>query len=116
MGVDFILKRKKGFRRGWDGRREGVAKLTLFALRPEVSSRTFAVEQTNGDLHIGEEYTLRARDESIVVYADGNRPVGLCRNAPSDLVAGIRATGGIAVGRAAQVDAIGGCADIQVVK
>jgi len=112
MGVDFILKKKKGFRRSWDGRRQGVAKFTLFALEP----RTFSVEQENGGLRVGQEYTLRVRDGAIAVYADGNRPVGLCRNAPTDLLSDIKTTGGIAVGRVARVGPANGSADIQVVK
>lgn len=98
MGVDFIRKCAKTFRKSWDQHRVDLATRDLFTREPLCISRAVLAKDLGvGRLTPGMPVTIRVDDSGLVALNETVAVARLIRPAPS-LIAAIQDGGGYASG------------------
>lgn len=114
MGIEFIRKAAKSYRKGLDRRRVELGTPDLFTRQPDRAPRAFAAK-----LREGHEVT---RGEKLSVCLDGGQitvlrgldPVATFINPPMDLKDAVSASHGEACGQVKEIHEMAGVAEITV--
>lgn len=115
MGVDFIKKCAKGFKKSWDRAKLDLAAPNLFKHDLQLAPRTYCASLSPGtDSPPGREFLLRMEGSDLRLY-DGTSPVGSIKGTPISLVAAVKSDGcGVAVARVVRVHEFSGAVDVSV--
>lgn len=115
MGLDFIYKVGRSFKRGWDGRKREFSERTLFSPRVKERPRSIQMAPLNGDgFKGGEEVLLRSTDSAITAYSRDNEPIGECKSPPADVKGKMLRSDGVAWGKVAKVHELSRSAEVEV--
>lgn len=114
MGIDFLKRSAKSFRKGLDRRRVELCTPDLFTTGVKVAPRLYAATVTSGiRLEEGEKVGVCLRDDRIMAMR-GLVPVAFIQNPPPELVAGLVDSFGEACGVVQIVHQISSVAEIQL--
>lgn len=115
MGLDFIRKCARPFRRSWSRGLDALTTLDLFTRQPTDEVRRFCARPLDGHgFRTGEQHILRAAEIGVDVYA-GQTRVGVIESPPQYLLDAIRNGGcGLALGKIEKVHAVSGVGDMCV--
>lgn len=113
MGVDFIYRAERSFRRQWDRGLSSLRTPDLFGRVPELRDRRFAAMPTNGArLEAGGEYNGMLAGSDVVVL-QSNREIARVPALPLSMQNRIRNEGcGVVVVKVQAVQPISGAADV----
>ena len=112
MGLDFVRRVAKSFKKKWDRGREELATPDLFTQHPELKKRRIVIRAAPGcKLEVNQEYLVRVESENIMVYK-GENFVGAGKGCPSEVRGTIESSGGYAVAKVEQVHPLSGAADV----
>lgn len=115
MGVDFLRKVAKPYKRGWDRGLRQLCLPDLFAQENPTVRRTFVARGVGAEAAVaGMECELRARAPDRIDVYRNCAAVAIAERAPSDLVSAIAARGGVALGRVTNVHTLSGALDFEV--
>ena len=114
MGLDFIRKAAKSFRKGLDQSRVELGTPDLFTRKPECEPRAYAATiHANSKLSPGEELGVRFHGDKIVAQR-GTDIVAAFDSPPRELVEALRESYGEAWGTVTQVYDLADTAEITV--
>ena len=117
MGIDFVVRQTKAFKRSWDRGLDYLKTPDLFTQQPEEQQRTYSVTPRNDhEFKAGQQCILRVLDgqTDIQVYFEAMH-IGSINSPPSRLVNAIDVHGSsVAMGTVNTVHPISGIADITV--
>lgn len=115
MGVDFLYRVRKYFKRRWDRGRNDLCQPTLFTKTPSQRPRKVLLTAfDNGAVPEGDTIVLRASGQALVAYSKQNTPLGNCAEPPAELLAKILESGGAAVGTICKVHPLSSRFDVEV--
>lgn len=114
MGLDFVRKAAKSFRKGLDQSRVDLGTPDLFTRKPDCEPRGYAATiRTNKNLTPGEELCIRFHDGKIVAQR-GMDIVAEFVAPPTELVTALGNSYGEACGTVREIYEIAGTAEIAV--
>ena len=114
MGLDFIRKAAKSFRKGLDRDRIKLGTPNLFTIPPDCAPRTYAmIIREDQRISRGEDLSVCSRDGRIVAQR-GMDIVGTFQNPPEELQDALRQSYGEACGRVETIHEFAGVAEIAV--
>jgi len=115
MGLDFLRKCAKPFKRSWSRGLGRLATPDLFAGQPISERRTWCARANDGHaLHEGDQHILRVDGPNVDVYA-GQMRVAVIENASRSVLDRIVGTGcGFALGKVERVHVLSGTADVSI--
>jgi hypothetical protein len=114
MGVEFIRKAAKTFKKSWDWQRVRLATPTLFTQQPTSTPRTIAADMASGaSLQKGEAVTVQLRGTNLVAM-HGLSEVAYFVDPPPDVVSAVQESYGIASGTVEQINNIAGIVEISL--
>ncbi len=112
MGIDFIKKAAKSFKRSWDRGRIELAEPNLFQNNPKLEPRAIAAHPAPGhEFKPTDEYVARPSGDKLYLYR-GEKCVGEAPQAPKDTLKAIRQAGSVALAKVVNTHPISGTADI----
>jgi hypothetical protein len=98
MGMDFIQKAKRGFRKGWERGRQKLTSVDLFLRLPGRKIRTILVVPFGPEnFHEGDQYELNVEHGRIFVYRE-RVPIGVCKEPSQSILNEMTDLGGKALG------------------
>lgn len=107
MGVDFIRKRAKVFRRSWDRHRLELCQRTLFTKEPSwITDSAVAKAISPHSASLGEQVIVRAEASSLVAVRE-MLVVATFINPPPELLETVANGGGYAVGTISRISSEG---------
>ncbi len=114
MGLDFISKAAKSFRKGLDQSRIDLGTPDLFTQRPDCEPRAYVARiRANAKLSPGEDLSVRFQDGNVVAQR-GMDVVAEFDAPPSELVDALNDSYGEAYGTVQEVYEIANTAEIAV--
>ena len=115
VGVDFINRIKKPFKKGLDRARVELATPHLFTKEPNHQARSYKASIVEGE-SISEHDTLNVRlmEKNQVVALKGLNVVAELESPPGDLIEGLRESHGEGCGTVLVVHALASVAEIEV--
>lgn len=115
MGLDYIRAQTgKSWRKRWNGGLNRLKTPTLLDLTMSEAARTVTVQLTPGcRIKVGDTLIVQSAADGLTV-SDGLRAIGCVANPSSELMAGIRASGGYAEGMGQRMGLFGDTAEISV--
>jgi hypothetical protein len=114
MGVEFIRKSAKTFKKSWDWHRVRLATPTLFTQQPTSTARTSAADiATGATLQKGEAVTVQLCDTDLVAMRDLSE-VAYFVDPPPDVVSAVQESYGVASGTVEQINNIAGIVEISI--
>ena len=114
MGLDFICKAAKPFRKGLDQSRIDLATPDLFTRKPDCEPRAYVVAiQENRQLRPGEDLGVRFQGSKVVAQR-GTDIVAEFDSPPEELVEALKESYGEACGTVTEVYEIAETAEITV--
>ena len=114
MGIDFIRKAAKSFRKGLDRRRIELATPNLFTQKPSVAPRAYAAQLRNeATVGVGEKLGVRL-DGQNVLATRGLERVAVFKSPSADLKNALSASFGEASGTVQTVHSVSRIAEITV--
>lgn len=115
MGLDFMKRTTKTFKRSWDRGREELKKPRLFDSEVPPATRIISASPV-GDhcaIDLGKEYVLRSLPENqIGVYA--SRSLVATGTPPPQVLAAINNGGGVALGVVIACHPLSGSIDVEI--
>ena len=115
MGVDFINRTKKSFRKGLDRSRTELATPTLFSRDPDQQPRSYKARIRCGrELCADEKVGVRLIEGNQVVAVDGLEVVAEVASPSDELVEALRESHGEACGTVLAVHEMAAVAEIEV--
>ena len=115
MGVDFISKAKKAFRKGLDRSRVELGTPHLFSRDPDESPRSYSVTlRGRRRLETDDQVCVRLRGGGGVVAMDGLDVIGEFDAPPGELVEALQASEGDGCGTVVTMHETAGVAEISV--
>ena len=114
MGIEFVRKKAKSYRRHWDiGRRDlGIA--DLFTQEPTSGARLLPFDLSqSADVHVGETVTVET-DGCVLIARVRLNEVGRAANPPTELLSAVQGSCGIAKGLIEQVHGLARVAEISL--
>ena len=115
MGIDFLKRTAKTFRRSWDRGKRELERPCLFDREVLTATRTVTVSpvQEHRRLDAGKEYIVRSLSGTEVGVYD--RTALIARGTPPvEVVAAIDASGGVALGLVTAYHPLSGQSDLEV--
>jgi hypothetical protein len=114
MGVEFIRKSAKTFKKSWDWHRVSLATPTLFTQQPTCVARTIAADMASGaSLQTGEAVTVQLSGTDLVAMR-GLSEVAYFVDPPLDVVSAVQESYGVASGTIEQINNIAGIVEISI--
>ena len=114
MGVDFIRKAAKSFKKGLDQSRIDLCTPDLFTQKPNCEPRTYAASiQENYELTTGEDLCIRFAGDKVVAQR-GMSIVAEFDTPPSELIRALRDSFGEACGTVQEVHRMAETAEISI--
>ena len=115
MGVDFIEKAKRAFRKGLDQSRVELGTPHLFSRQPDEEPRSYSVSlRGKRRLKTNEEVGVRLREGGEVVVMDGLDVIGEFNSPPEELVKALQASAGEGCGTVVKMHETAGVAEMSV--
>ncbi len=115
MGVDFISKAKKAFRKGLDQSRVELGTPNLFSRDPEEAPRSYSVTLRGGrKLETDQQVCVRLQGGGGVVAMDGFDVIGEFDAPPAELVEALEASAGDGWGTVVTMHEAAGVAEMTV--
>jgi hypothetical protein len=114
MGIEFIRKAAKTFKRRWDTGRRELGTSDLFTCEPTYLPRTLPFDLgTCADLHIGEMVTVEAEGNALIARL---RLTAIARaeNPPTEVLRAVQESCGIAKGTVQQIYDLSRVAEISL--
>jgi hypothetical protein len=114
MGVDFLERTKKTFKRGWDRAAVALATPDLLRREPGCAGVSVAGDIVQGvEVEVGEKLTVDLAPRGLVARR-GLTEVVRMPQAPPEVVEAVRQACGVAVGTIEQVHEPAGVAEISI--
>jgi hypothetical protein len=114
MGIEFIRKAAKSFRRRWDEGRRELGTSDLFTQEPRQCPRTLPFDLGSSfDVHIGEMVTVEAEGNALVARLR-LVPIARADNPPTEVLRAVQESCGIAQGTVQQVHDLARVAEISL--
>ena len=114
MGVDFISKTRKSFRKRLDQSLVDLGTPDLFTRKPSCQPRTYAgTVHTGAGLDLGEEVIIRFCDGEVIAQR-GIDIVAEIHTPPMELVSGLMEAGGVAYGIIQEVYEMAGTVEVAI--
>ena len=114
MGVEFIRKSAKTFKKSWDWHRVSLATPTLFTQQPVCGARTAAADIANGTtLQQGEAVTVQLNGTDLVALRGLSEVAYFIQPSPQ-LVSAVQESYGVARGTVEQINNIAGVVEISI--
>jgi hypothetical protein len=112
MGIDFIKKAAKSFKRSWDRGRTELAQPNLFQNNPKLEPSAIAAHPAPGhEFKAADEYVARPSGDKLYLYC-GEKCVGEAPHATKDALNAISQAGNVALAKVVKTHPISGTADI----
>jgi len=115
MGVDFIKKCAKGFRKSWGRGKNALASQNLFSKTPDLGGRTYCADLVPGAKADPNRQLLVRADGNRLRILDGDSEIGALRDCPQALLDTIARDGcGVAFARIERLHELSGTMDVSV--
>lgn len=112
MGVEFIRKAAKPFKKHWDKSRRDLATADLFTRQPACAGRSAPFDlQQNVTLHVGDTVMVEAQGATLVARLSLTL-VGRTDNPPTTLLRAVQDSCGIAKGTIEHIHSLAQVAEI----
>src|ERR1700741_667489 len=104
MGLDFIRRVARSFKKSWTGGATALSQPTLFTKYPECRSRSVVASIDDGaSLEIGGAYAVHVDGRSLCLVKETAK-VATAHTPPPDLFSAIKDSGGCALGRVSKIN------------
>lgn len=114
MGVDFLERAKKTFKRSWDRERVALATPDLLRREPGCAGVTVAGDIIEGrEVETGEKLTVELAARGLIARR-GLTEIVRMPDAPPEIVESVRQACGVAVGTVEQVHEPAGVAEVSI--
>ncbi len=114
MGLDFIRRAARTFKKSWSKGAASLAQPTLFTKYPECRSRSVvAAIHSGAQLEPNASYAVHVDGEALRIVKEVT-PIATGVTPPPDLFAAVKGAGGCALGRITKINPLSGTANVEI--
>jgi len=114
MGIEFVRKKAKSYRRRWDIARRDLSIADLFTQEPTSAGRSLPFDLAHSaDVHVGDPVTVETDGRVLIARVSLNE-VGRAENPPSEILSAVQGSCGIAKGLIEQVHGLARVVEISL--